>query len=388
MKKYSLFVIALLVLGLVLVACGAPAQAPVEEAAPAEEAAPVDEAVEEPTEAVAVEEPTEAVAEEPTAEVVEEPGETEGAAPAQDGKWCSGTDIVFFPGGPPGGPFAQVVANGAIAAAADLGANVEYVWSDWNPEQMVTQFAEAAATNPDGIAIMGHPGDDAFEAVVDDAEAQGIIVTSQNTTLPRLEEKYASNGFGYVGAELYSAGYALGAEAASRFGLGEGDRAMVWGLLAQAGRGERTKGVIDALEEAGLTVDYLEIDDATNADASAGIPTFVGYASANPDVKLVVTDHGALTGTQQTYFEAAGLGPDDIIGAGFDLNVATVEAIRSGYTDLVIDQQQWLQGYLPILQICLTHNYLFTGLHIDTGAGFAHADNVELLADLVSRQIR
>ena len=390
MKKFSLFVIALLVFGLVLVACGAPAQAPVEEAAPAEEA------VEEPTEAVAVEEPTEAVAEapteaaveEPTEVVAEEPGETEGAAPAQDGKWCSGTDIVFFPGGPPGGPFAQVVANGAVAAAADLGANVEYVWSEWNPEQMVTQFAEAAATNPDGIAIMGHPGDDAFEAVVDDAEAQGIIVTSQNTTLPRLEEKYASQGFGYVGAELYSAGYALGAEAASRFGLGEGDKAMVWGLLAQAGRGERTKGVIDALEEAGLTVDYLEIDDATNADASAGIPTFVGYASANPDVKLVVTDHGALTGTQQTYFEAAGLGPDDVIGAGFDLNVATVEAIRSGYTDLVIDQQQWLQGYLPILQICLTHNYLFTGLHIDTGAGFAHADNVELLADLVSEQIR
>jgi simple sugar transport system substrate-binding protein len=403
MKKFSLLIIALLALGLVLVACGAPAEAPVEEAAPAEEAAPVEEAVEEPTEAVVeepteavAEEPTEAVAEEPTEEaaeepteaVAEEPGETEGAAPAQDGKWCSGTDIVFFPGGPPGGPFAQVVANGAIAAAADLGANVEYVWSEWNPEQMVTQFAEAAATNPDGIAIMGHPGDDAFEAVVDDAEAQGIIVTSQNTTLPRLEEKYASQGFGYVGAELYSAGYALGAEAASGFGLGEGDKAMVWGLLAQAGRGERTRGVIDALEEAGLTVDYLEIDDATNADASAGIPTFVGYASANPDVKLVVTDHGALTGTQQTYFESAGLGPDDIIGAGFDLNVATVEAIRSGYTDLVIDQQQWLQGYLPILQICLTNNFLFTGLHIDTGAGFAHADNVELLADLVEAQIR
>jgi simple sugar transport system substrate-binding protein len=47
-----------------------------------------------------------------------------------------------------------------------------------------------------------------------------------------------------------------------------------------------------------------------------------------------------------------------------------------------------LQGYLPILQICLTHNYAFTGLHIDTGAGFAHADNVELLADLVDQQIR
>ncbi len=163
---------------------------------------------------------------------------------------------------------------------------------------------------------------------------------------------------------------------------------MVWGLLAQAGRGERTRGVIDALEEAGLTVDYLEIDDATNADASAGTPTFVGYVSANPDVKLVVTDHGNLTATLETFITSAGLGADDVFTAGFDLSEATVEAIRGGWTDLVIDQQQWLQGYLPILQICLTHNYAFTGLHVDTGAGFAHADNVELLADLVGEQIR
>ncbi len=317
--------------------------------------------------------------------------EVEAAAPEPapaEGKWCSDTNIVFFPGGSPGGPFATVVYNGAVAAAADLGPNVEYVWSDWNPEKMVTQFAEAAATKPDGIAIMGHPGDDAFQSVVDDARAQGIIVTSQNTTLPVLEAKYSSSGFGYVGAELYSAGYSLGTEAVNRFGLQAGDKAMVWGLLAQAGRGERTKGVIDALEEAGLVVDYLEIDDATNADASAGTPTFVGYVSANPDVKLVVTDHGALTATLETYLTTAGLGPDDIYAAGFDLSSATVEAIRGGWTDLVIDQQQWLQGYLPILQICLTHNYAFTGLHIDTGAGFAHKDNVELLADLVEQQIR
>ena len=363
-KIYWLFVV-MLMLGL-LVACGSdePAPAPVEEDT-----------------AVVVDEPAEEV-------VAEEPGETEGAAPAQDGKWCAGTDIVFFPGGSPGGPFASVVYNGAVAAAADLGANVEYVWSDWNPEKMVTQFAEAAATQPDGIAIMGHPGDDAFQVVVEDARDEGIIVTSQNTTLPVLEAKYSSTGFGYVGAELYSAGYALGAESVNRFGLGDGDRAMVWGLLAQAGRGQRTQGVIDALEEAGVTVDYLEISDATNADASAGTSTFVGYVSANPDVKLVVTDHGALTATLQTYMEAAGLGPDDVFGAGFDLSEATVEAIRGGWTDLVIDQQQWLQGYLPVLQICLTNNYAFTGLHIDTGAGFAHSDNIELLVDLVGQQIR
>lgn len=302
--------------------------------------------------------------------------------------FCSDTNIVFFPGGPEGGPFATVVYNGAVAAQKITGANVEYVWSDWDPERMLTQFREVVATNPDGIAIMGHPGSDAFGPLVDEAIEAGIIVTSQNTTLDEIEARYATLGFGYVGAELYSAGHALGTEAVSRFGLGSGDRAMVWGLLAQAGRGQRTQGVIDALEEAGLTVDYLEIDDATNSDAAAGTSTFVGYASANPDVSLVVTDHGALTAAQQTYFDAAGLGPDDVIGAGFDLSSSTVEAIRSGWTDLVIDQQQYLQGFLPIMQICLTHQYAFTGLHIDTGAGFAHVDNIDLLADLVGEQIR
>ena len=84
---------------------------------------------------------------------------TEGAAPAAEGGWCSGTKIVFFPGGAPGGPFETVVYNGAVQAAADPGANVEYVWSDWNPEKMITQFSEAMATSPDGIAVMGHPGD-------------------------------------------------------------------------------------------------------------------------------------------------------------------------------------------------------------------------------------
>ena len=333
---------------------------------------------------VAAEETEEEMAEETEQEAAQEDVD----APVTDSQWCAGTDIVFFPGGSPGGPFATVVYNGAVAAEQTLGANVEYVWSDWNPEQMVTQFGEAIATNPDGIAIMGHPGDDAYGPLVEEAIDEGIIVTSQNTTLPELEARYATEGFGYVGAELYQAGYDLGAESVSRFDLQEGDRAMVWGLLAQPGRGQRTQGVIDALEENGLVVDYIEIDDATNAEAAAGVPTFVGYVSANPDVDLVVTDHGALTATLETYLTSADLGPDDVFASGFDLSPATVEAIRGGWTDLVIDQQQFLQGYLPILQICLTHNYAFTGLHINTGAGFAHQGNIDLLADLVQEQIR
>ncbi|RIK48926.1 MAG: hypothetical protein DCC57_13015 [Chloroflexi bacterium] len=312
----------------------------------------------------------------------------EGAAPAAGAKWCSGVDITFFPGGPAGGVFANNVYNGAKQAEADLGPSVNYVFSDWDPQKMIQQFQEAVATSPDGIAVMGHPGDDAFSPLIDDAEAQGIIVTSQNTELPASFAKYQSKGFGYVGAVNYTAGYNLGKEAVTRFNLQSGDRAMVWGLLSQPSRGERTQGVIDALEEAGVTVDYLEIDAATNKDPAAGTPTFTGYVSAHPDVKLVVTDHGGLTATLETYLKAAGKGPDDIYGAGFDLSPATLAAIRDGWTDLVIDQQPWLQGYLPILQICLSKVYGFSGLMIDTGAGFADQSNIEFLAPLVEKEIR
>jgi len=303
-------------------------------------------------------------------------------------KWCSNVRIVFFPGGPVGGVFANNVHNGAKQAQLDLGPKVEYVFSDWDPQKMIQQFKEAVATKPDGIAIMGHPGEDAFEPLVDEAEKAGIIVTSQNTSLPRIQAKYAANGFGYVGQDLYGSGFALGSEAVKRFGLKAGDRAMVWGLLSQPTRGLRTKGVIEALEKAGLTVDYLEIDSATNADPAAGTPTFSAYVSSHPDVKLVVTDHGGLTATLETYLKAAGKGPDDIYGAGFDMSPATLAAIRGGWTDLVIDQQPWLQGYLPILQICLTKVYGFSGLHVDTGGGFADKNNIEFLAPLVEKEIR
>jgi simple sugar transport system substrate-binding protein len=310
------------------------------------------------------------------------------AAPAASGKWCEGVRLVFFPGGPQGGVFANNVYNGAKQAEADLGPKVDYVFSDWDPQKMIQQFKEVAATKPDGIAVMGHPGDESFDPLIVDAEKNGIIVTSQNTTLPKMEAAYAANGFGYVGQDLYGAGFALGNEAIKRFGLKSGDRAMVWGLLSQPTRGERTKGVKEALEKAGLTVDYIEIDAATNKDPAAGAPTFAGYVSSHPDVKLVVTDHGGLTATLETYLKAAGKGPDDIFGAGFDLSPATTTAIQGGWTDLVIDQQPWLQGYIPILQLCLTKKFGFSGLHVDTGGGFADKSNIALLAPLAAKEIR
>jgi len=308
-----------------------------------------------------------------------------------DGKFCSGTNIVFFPGGTEGGPFETVVYNGAKAAEAALGPSVNYVWSDWDPVNMVNQFSEAVATQPDGIAVMGHPGDDAFKPLIDDAVDNGIIVTVMNTELPATEAAHAAQGTGYVGAVLHKAGSDLAKEAVARAGLAAGDKVFVWGLLSQPGRGERTQGVLDGLAEAGIAEDdiiYLEIDSATNADPTAGIPVFTGMASANPGLKMAIFDHGNVTATSQSYLEAAGLGPDDIFVAGFDAAAATVAGIQNGFVDLVIDQQQWLQGFEAIAQICLSHNYGFSGLFIDTGAGFIDASNADVVAPLVEQQIR
>jgi simple sugar transport system substrate-binding protein len=296
-------------------------------------------------------------------------------------------EIYFFPGGPPGGTFSTVVYNGAKAAAEILGdrVDVKYKWSDWNPQKMVSQFQETVAVRPDGIAIMGHPGVDALKPFVEEAEREGIIVTSQNVTLPELEEKYKANGFGYVGQDLYGSGYMLGKAAMERAGLGKGDRALVWGLKREPTRGLRTRGAIDALEKAGVTVDYFEISPEVDKDASAGIPIAVAYLQKHPDCKLVITDHGQLTATLPAYFRAADLGPDDVYGAGFDVAPPTLEGIRSGYVDLVHSQQPFLQGFLPIFQIYLTVKYKIAGLDIDTGVGLIDKTNVDFIAPLAEK---
>jgi simple sugar transport system substrate-binding protein len=310
-----------------------------------------------------------------------------GTAGAQD-KHFKDVSIVFFPGGSEGGPFASVVYRGAKAAEEDLGCKVDYVWSGWLPDKMVAQFKDAIARKPDGIAVMGHPGVAAYGPLVDEARAKGIIVTSQNTTLPAIEDKYKAEGFGYVGQELYPSGVMLAKGAAQRAGLQKGDRAMVWGLMGQETRGLRTKGCVDALKEMGVEVDYIEISDAINSDASLGTPVISSYIATHPDVKLIIADHGALTATLGTYMRAANKKPGEIFTAGFDLSAATATAINEGWVGAVLDQQPWLQGYLPVLQICLTKKYGFAGLHIDTGAAIIDKTNIGFVAPLAEKGIR
>lgn len=314
-----------------------------------------------------------------------------GAAMAADPteKWCAGVKIAAFPGGPQGGVFANNVYNGFRQAEMDLGPEVTYYFSDWDPNKMLQQIQQAVATQVDGIATYGFAGEPATGPIVDQAFAQGTIFTSLNTSLPDSQAKYAPNGFGYVGAPNYAAGFALASEAVKRSGLASGDSVFVWGLKGQGGdRGQRTVGVIDGFEKAGATVVYQEIDAATNADPNAGTATFVGVMGANPGVKIVVTDHGGLTSNVGVYAQAAGLTPGQVYFAGFDMSPNTAQAVKDGFQNLVIDQQPFLQGYLPILNICLTKKYGFSGLDVNTAGAFVDATNVDAVAPLAAIEIR
>ena len=249
-------------------------------------------------------------------------------------KWCQGVKIAAFPGGPQGGVFANNVYNGYRQAELDLGPSVTYYFSNWDPNTMLNQLQQAIATKVDGIAFMGHPGDDASDPQIDKAFAQGIIFTTANTALPKAQDKYGPQGMGYVGAPNHAAGFALGAEAAKRAGIKAGDEAFVWGLKGQGGdRGSRTVGVIEAIEKAGGKVIYQEIDKATDADPNAGTATFVGVMKANPGIKLVVTDHGALTSNVGVYARAASLKPGQVYFAGFDMSPNTAQGGQGGLSE-------------------------------------------------------
>jgi len=284
-------------------------------------------------------------------------------------------------------PFGLTVKRGAEAATKDLGCSTEYFDADWVPETMVKQFKDSIAAKPDGIAVMGHPGYDGYADLFEKAYAAGIVVTIVNVDIPELRKKYGPNGCGYVGQELYASGYKVG-EACFKYGLKEGDRAAVFSVWEMYPRNLRAMGAEDALKKGGAIVDRVTHPPEVYGDPLKGIPYVTGYYAAHPDVKCMVWDGGGTTAATIKFMEAIGAKPGQIINAGFDLSPPTVEAIEKGYLQVTLDQQPYLQGYLPILNLCLTIKYKMSGLYIDTGAALIDKETVSLVKPLVEMGIR
>lgn len=310
---------------------------------------------------------------------------TAACALEQSGK---GMHVWFDAGGSVGEPYATTVVNGANQAAADLGVKLTVVYSDWAPEKMIENFKQGLAAKPTGFVVMGHPGDDAYEPFVDQAFKEGAIVTAVDTALPRLQAKYAAQGFGFVGTDNALQGEKMGKELLRRGEFKEGDKVLVWGLASLEERGRRARALMDVFKEAGLKVDYIEISPEVNKDVSLGAPVLTAYLASNPDCKLVVVDHGGLTGQLGNFLKGAGYQPGQIFASGFSLTPATAAAIESGYVQLVSEAQPYLMGYLSVAQIVNTKKLGFSGLNIDTGGGFVGSDNIAEIAPLAKEGMR
>jgi len=285
-------------------------------------------------------------------------------------------------GGTQGDASTLARTNGARAAAEALGIELHEQYSAWDQQTMLDQFNEAMAASPDGIVIMGHPGEDAWAPLVDEAEARGIIVTSGNNPMPNLEAKYKLQGFGYAGADLYQGGYATG-KAMIAAGLKAGDEALVYDIWHEELRARSPQGIYDALTEAGLVVEKLDVSQEVNSDASLAVPILTAYIESHPNLKAIGTQHGNITAGMVNVLKAEGLNPGDIIVGGIDLAPATIEGIQTGYISVAFDQELYLQGYFPVQQIWLTKNFAIPGLHIDTGVGMVTPENVADIVPLI-----
>jgi simple sugar transport system substrate-binding protein len=303
--------------------------------------------------------------------------------------WAADKQLVIYIqcGGTQGDGTTLARTNGARAAAAANNVKLIEQYSKWDQQAMIDQFKQALAAKPDGIAIMGHPGEAAFAALVDQAESQGIVVTSGNNPLPNLEAKYQPKGFGYAGADLFQGG-AVTAQAMLRAGLKAGDKALVYDIWHEELRSRSCQGIYDTLTKAGLVVDKLDVSQAVNSDVSLAIPILTAYLQAHPDLKAIGTQHGNITAVLPKVLQAAGKKPGDIICGGIDLSPATVSAIEGGWISASFDQVLYLQGYLPVLQIVLTKRYLIPGLHIDTGVGTVTPQNIGAIKALIDQGIR
>lgn len=301
-------------------------------------------------------------------------------------KWCKDVHLRFFVGGAEGDAFGTIVYNGAKQAEADLGVTVDYLFSGWKAETMVQQLREAVSAKPDGIAMMGHPGEAAIMPLAEAASKAGIKMMYQNVPLPGVVAKF---GGGYVGAQQAAQGRALGEEAVRRFGLKKGDKAIVLGPFdQQEERYVREGSTADALTNAGLEVTKLVAPAESAADPNLLIPTITAALLNAPDTKLIAYAGGQQLGNVPAFMKAAGKKPGDIISIGFDTSPQIVEGFKDGWVQLTADQQPFLQGYVPILSLCQQVVYGLAPMNVDTGAGFVTPENYTAVAGLATEGLR
>lgn len=263
----------------------------------------------------------------------------------------------------------NTIKNGLALAAEQMDVTVEYR----NPPSgdladMARIIQQAAASKPNGI-ITTMADFDVLSGPIRDAVDQGINVIIMNSGTP--EQARAVGALMYVGQPEYDAGFAAGLRAK---GDGVGSFLCVNHYITNPSSMERCQGFADGL---GVPLGDQAID--SGQDPSEIKNRVLAYLSANPDTDAILTLGPTSAGPTILALEENGMAGDIYFGT-FDLGDEIVAGIKSGIIQWGIDQQPFLQAYLPVIILTNYDRYgVLPGNNINSGPGFVTADGLELV---------
>ena len=247
-------------------------------------------------------------------------------------------------------PFWSVVKNGVDQAAKDMGVKVEYQAPSTYDMVAMSQLIDAAvASKPDGL-VVSIPDADRAEPRDQTAIAAGIPVISINSGSDVAEEL---GMLVHVGQTEYEAGLGGGQRLAD---AGVKNALCINQEVGNAGLDARCKGVTDAMTKAGGKVTVLAVDLANPTNAQQRIQAALTVDSDDR------RHHGARPDRRRARAGSRSRPATDgqVKLATFDLSPDVLEAIQNGDMLFAIDQQQYLQGYLPIVLLTLYKTNLNT----------------------------
>lgn len=264
-------------------------------------------------------------------------------------------------------PFWPVVEKGGKDAAAAMGVELEYNFAPSGDMADMAALIEAAtATQPDGL-IISLPDADALGNSIKAAVAAGIPVITINSG---LESSASLGALMHVGQPEKLAGQKAGerakAEGATK-AVCLNQEAFNTALV------DRCNGYFEALGQ------ELNMIDVSNDVAQIKTRTAAALqADADIDALLAVGPHVC---------EAAAEAVDEV-GAEvhlscFDMTPGVINLIKDGKVKYTIDQQQRLQGYMPVVVLHLynTNAGMLPGANIPSGPGFVDASNAAAVAE-------
>jgi simple sugar transport system substrate-binding protein len=277
-------------------------------------------------------------------------------------------------------PFWSVVQRGTDQAATDMRVEVEYqAPTTYDMVQMAQLIDAAVASEPDGL-VVSIPDADALTPAITAAVEAGIPVISINSGSDVAPELGLLT---HVGQTEYEAG------------LGGGERMAEAGVTTaicliheagNAGLEERCRGFTDAMTEAGGTVEQLVVDLNNPTEAQQRVDAAL---TSNPDINGIMALGPTGAAPALMAIQSAGM-TDAVQLATFDLSPEMLQGIQDGTVLFAIDQQQYEQGYLPIVLLTLyqRNGNTITNDILMTGPGFVTQENVDQVIELTEAGTR